>query len=170
MRAVGDVHEDDVHVAVMVHLPVGGKVKGVVRSLRGMQIGELASCSHVPAKTIRYWEAIGVLAPPARAANGYRAYDPGVLDRLAFIRAAQAVGLTLGEIRGVIALRDDGETPCDHVRRLIARRASELGERIAELQRLQGKLEGLAARARRLDPADCDPTAVCHIISTSTPD
>lgn len=81
-----------------------------------MQIGELASRSDVPAKTIRYWETIGVLAPPARSSNGYRDYDPGVLDRLAFVRAAQAVGLTLGEIRSVVALRDDGESPCDHVR------------------------------------------------------
>lgn len=153
----------------MVHLPVCGKVKRVVRSLRGMQIGELASRSHVPAKTIRYWETIGVLAPPSRSANGYRAYDPGVLDRLAFIRGAQAVGLTLGEIRSVVALRDDGETPCDHVRRLIERHASALDERIAALQRLRGELDGLAARARGLDPADCDLAAVCHIISTSTP-
>jgi DNA-binding transcriptional MerR regulator len=134
-----------------------------------MRIGELASHSHVPAKTIRYWETIGVLAPPARSANGYRDYEQGVLDRLAFVRASQAVGLTLGEIRSVIALRDDGETPCDHVRQMIERHASALDERIAELQRLRGELNGLAARARRLDPADCDPTAACHIISTSTP-
>ena len=131
-----------------------------------MQIGELASRSKVPAKTIRYWETIGVVAPPSRSANGYRDYDSGVVDRLAFIRAAQAIGLTLGEIRSVIALRDDGETPCDHVRHLLEQHASALDDHIAELLRLRSELDQLADRARQLDPADCDPTAVCHIITS----
>lgn len=133
-----------------------------------MQIGELASRAQVPAKTIRYWETIGVLAPPARAANGYRHYDPDVLDRLAFVRAAQASGLTLNEIRSVIGLRNDGETPCDHVRQLIERRKVELDTQIADLQRLRSELGRLADRARQLDPADCDPTGICHIIATPT--
>jgi MerR family transcriptional regulator, copper efflux regulator len=131
-----------------------------------MQIGELASRSKVPAKTIRYWETIGVLAPPSRSANRYRDYGAGVLDRLVFIRAAQAIGLTLGEIRSVIALRDDGETPCDHVRQLIEQHAGALDDRIAELQRLRDDLGQLAVRARDLDPADCDSAAVCHIITS----
>ena len=50
-------------------------------------------------KTIRYYEDIGLLPPPPRLGSGYRDYDPATLDRLAFIRAAQAVGLSLGEIR-----------------------------------------------------------------------
>lgn len=133
-----------------------------------MQIGELASRAQVPAKTIRYWETIGVLAPPVRRTNGYRDYDPVVLDRLGFIRAAQASGFTLDEIRSVIGLRDDGETPCDHVRQLIERRKAGLDAQIADLERLRVELGRLAERARLLDPADCDPTGICHIIATPT--
>jgi DNA-binding transcriptional MerR regulator len=65
----------------------------------------------VSAKTIRHYLQIGVLPPPARTPSGYRAYDDGVLDRLRFVRAAQAVGLTLGEIREIVALRDRGWSP-----------------------------------------------------------
>jgi MerR family transcriptional regulator, copper efflux regulator len=65
-----------------------------------MRIGELAAASGVSAKTIRYYEDIAVLDPPARTPSGYRDYTPEATERLAFIRSAQAVGLTLGEIRG----------------------------------------------------------------------
>jgi DNA-binding transcriptional MerR regulator len=130
-----------------------------------VRIGEVAQRSGVPVKTIRYYEEIGVLAPPARTASGYRDYDAGVVDRLAFVRAAQAIGLTLGEIREIVALRDRGEAPCAHVTELIGRRAAEIEARITDLQRLQRELRRLARRARSLDPADCEPGLVCHLIS-----
>lgn len=130
-----------------------------------MRIGEVSERSGVPAKTIRYYESVGLLPPPRRTRNGYRDYDETVLGRLAFIRAAQASALTLGEIRGVLAFRDRGDTPCDHVRMLIDRRAGELDERIAALQGLRSELTRLAARARRLDPADCEAASVCHILA-----
>jgi hypothetical protein len=62
-------------------------------------------------------------------------------------------------IRQVVALRERGQTPCAHVVALLERRADEIGQRIAELQRLQGDPRRLAARAQGLDPADCDPSA-----------
>lgn len=133
-----------------------------------MRIGELAATSGVSAKTIRYYEDIGVLDPPARTPSGYRDYTPGATDRLAFIRSAQAVGLSLGEIRGIVALRDRGTTPCGHVLDLITARAADLDRRISELQRLRAELGRLEDRAQHLDPADCDPRRVCHLISPNT--
>src|SRR5439155_15385825 len=101
--AVGNVEQVDVHGAT-VRLPVHWKVKG-----KEMLIGEVADRSGVSTKAIRYYEDIGLLPPPERTASGYRDYAASVVDRLAFIRAAQAVGLSLGEIRGVVALRDEGQ-------------------------------------------------------------
>lgn len=129
-----------------------------------MRIGELAAHAGVPAKTIRYYEDIGVLDRPPRTPSRYRDYDDGAIQRLAFVRAAQAVGLTLGEIRSVIALRDRGEPPCAHVLALVAQRAAEVDRRIAELEALRTDLRRLGARARRLDPAACDPRRICHLI------
>jgi MerR family transcriptional regulator, copper efflux regulator len=100
-----------------------------------------------------------------RTPSGYRDYDDPAIDRLAFIRAGQAVGLTLGEIRQVVGLRERGQAPCTHVVALLERRADEIGQRIAQLQHLQGDLRRLAAEAQGLDPADCDPQRVCHVIA-----
>ena len=129
-----------------------------------MRIGDLARRSGVTAKTIRYYEDIGLVEPPARTPSGYRDCEPAALERLAFIRGAQAIGLSLGEIRSIIALRDDGQTPCGHVLDLLRHRADELDRRIAELQSLRGDLRRLVDRAEGLDPADCDPGRVCHLI------
>ncbi len=118
------------------------------------------------AKTIRYYESIGLLACAERSTNGYRDYGDDVVDRLAFIRAAQSSGFTLGEIRSVVAFRNRGETPCAHVRDLIDQRATEIDARIAELERIRADLRRLTRRAKHLDPADCDPASICHIIKT----
>jgi len=129
-----------------------------------MRIGEVASRSGLSTKAIRYYEDIGLLPPPERSASGYREYAATVLDRLAFVRAAQAVGLSLGEIRGIVAMRDEGEMPCGHVLDLLRTRAAELDRRIAELRALRGELNRLVARAQGLDPADCDPGRICHLV------
>lgn len=129
-----------------------------------MLIGEVAARSGVAAKTLRYYEDVGLLDPPIRGSSGYRDYDEDVLDRLAFIRSAQAIGLSLGEIRSVIALRENGETPCGHVLTLLRRRGAEIDKTIRELRNLKAELARLVERAADLDPADCDATMVCHLI------
>ena len=130
-----------------------------------MRIGELATQADISTKAIRYYEQIGILTPPARTPSGYRTYDEAALGRLSFVRAAQAVGLTLGEIRQVIAFRENGQGPCAHVSELLQRHAADLDRRIRELQQLRGELQLLAERAATLDPEQCPPERVCHIIT-----
>jgi DNA-binding transcriptional MerR regulator len=129
-----------------------------------MLIGEVAERTGVPAKTLRYYEDIGLVPAPERTSSGYRDYDDGIVDRLSFIRSAQAVGLTLGDIRGIVSLRDDGEAPCGHVLDLLRARAREIDRTIRELRGLQHDMRMLVDRAARLDPTDCDPRRVCHLI------
>ena len=130
-----------------------------------MLIGEVASRSGVSAKTIRYYEAVGLLPIAERHANGYRDYSEPILDRLSFIRAAQSSGFTLGEIRGIIGFRDQGKVRCEHVQELIDQHAADVEQRIAELQHTRRELGRLARRARQLDPTECQPSAVCHILT-----
>jgi MerR family copper efflux transcriptional regulator len=130
-----------------------------------MRIGELAERAGISTKAIRYYEQIGILSPTARTASGYRAYDEAALGRLSFVRAGQAVGLTLGEIRQIIAFRDNGQAPCAHVTDLLRRHAADLDQRIRELQQLRGELRQLAERATTLDPEHCPPEQVCHVIT-----
>jgi DNA-binding transcriptional MerR regulator len=131
-----------------------------------MRIGEFAEASGVPAKTIRYYESVGLLPQPRRLDNGYRDYVASAATRLEFIRSAQAIGLSLGEIRGVLDFRDRGNVPCTHVAELIDRRAREVSAQIAALERVRADLQRLARRARRLSPRDCEKASVCHIIES----
>lgn len=129
-----------------------------------MRIGELARHSGLAPSAVRYYERLGLLPAPGRTASGYRSYGDAAADRLAFIRSAQAVGLTLAEVRLVLGVRDAGEAPCQVVTELIDRRHAEVRTRIAELQALERELFQLQKRAARLEPRDCDPSGICHVI------
>lgn len=121
-----------------------------------MRIGELADQSGVTAKTIRFWEATGLVADPPRTPSGYRDYDTTVIDRLNFIRHAQTAGFTLAEIRQILALSDTGEPPCEHVTELIRQHLHDIDERIRELTDTRSVLDRLASRAADQDARNCD--------------
>ena len=99
----------------------------------GMRIGELADRAGVSAKTIRYYEQVGLLPDPARIAAGYRIYGRADAERVGFIKGARRLGLALGEIAEILALRDHGRAPCDYVCDLLARRHADLDHAIAQL-------------------------------------
>ena len=132
-----------------------------------MNIGELAKRTGVSSKTIRYYESIGVLPGPERAANGYRSYGGEAEDRLQFIRDARATGLSLTEIGSILELRDEGEATCEHVAELLAHHVIELDQRIAALEAAREQLSELAKRAGGLDPAACTDANRCQTIMTS---
>ena len=134
-----------------------------------MRIGELARRNGLAPSAVRYYEQLGLLPAPRRTASGYRSYADDAVDRLAFIRSAQAVGLTLAEVRQVLGVRDAGEAPCRVVTGLIDRRGAEVRARISELQGLERELTQLRRRAARLEPRDCDPSGICHVIPKLTP-
>ena len=146
-----------------VELPLHWKVKSYDALVR---IGELAARTGLTTKTIRFYESAGVLPAPQRRPSGYREYDAGAVDRLAFVRAAQAAGLTLAEIRDVIAIRDSSGAPCNHVLTLLDSHAADLDRRIAELTALRADVERLRRRASTLDPATCSPAAICQVVPT----
>lgn len=127
-----------------------------------MKIGELAASSGVPARTIRFWEQAAVLPVAARMPSGYRDYQPAFIERLGFIRHAQSAGLTLDQIRRVLAIGDSGERPCKHVTHLINARLTEVEARIAELRAMRAHLRLLAKRASEQDPSQC--SGYCSIL------
>ena len=134
-----------------------------------MRIGQLARRSGLAPSAVRYYEQVGLLPAPERMASGYRSYGDDTVDRLSFIRSAQAVGLTLAEVGQVLGVRDAGEAPCQVVTELIDRRHAEVRARIAELQALELDLTRIRERAARLEPRDCDPAGICHVIPKLTP-
>jgi len=144
-----------------VSVPARWKVKSYGQDMR---IGELAERTGLTAKTLRFYEQAGVLPEPGREESGYRNYDEDAVVRLAFVKAAQAAGLTLSEIRQVIAVREQDGAPCGHVVALLDVHAAELNRRIVDLTALREQVLRLRERSKDLDPSQCRATTVCDII------
>lgn len=130
-----------------------------------MRIGELAELAEVSTKTIRYYESLGLVDDPDRTASGYRDYDVAALERLRFIRDAQATGLTLAEIASVLELKGAGERSCTHTLALLERHLADVEAQIERLKQTRGVMRDLAARARTLDPAACSDPNRCQVIT-----
>jgi len=101
-----------------------------------MVIGELARRAGVSPRTLRFYEALGLLPSPPRSEGGYRLYGENDLRRLRFVRQARELGLPLREIRRLL---QEG-CPCEEVRRLLERRLQQVEEEIETLQALRGRL------------------------------
>ena len=112
-----------------------------------MRIGELAEQLSVTTKAIRFYERIGLLPDPPRTPSGYRSYDEVDADRLVFIKTAQRLGLSLDEIKEIIAFRDRGEQPCGYVANVLQRQVTDLDARLREMRALRNELRRLQARA-----------------------
>lgn len=132
-----------------------------------MRIGQLAARAGTTTKTLRFYEQTGLLPEASRMPSGYRDYDRSLLERLAFIKAAQAAGLTLAEIRDVIVARELTGPPCQHVAALLDAHLLDLDERLEHLRTLRAEVQRLRDRATRLNPDDCGAAAVCQVIPTS---
>ncbi|MCZ4611342.1 heavy metal-responsive transcriptional regulator [Streptomyces sp. Lzd4kr] len=135
-----------------------------------MRIGELAAAGGLTAKAIRFYEQAGLLPAPPRSPGGYRDYPHQAIRRLAFICEAQAAGLTLAEIRSVLAVRDCGEAPCVHVAALIAQHLADIERRMAELRATRTALRTLAHRAADTDASTCSADDICRIITPAPGD
>lgn len=129
-----------------------------------MKIGQLAERTGLSAKTIRYYEGLGVLPQPDRAPNGYRRYTPAVAERIAFIQDAQSAGLSLLEIQMILELRDSGESTCGHVIDSLESRLAEVDRQMEELRRTRSRLDEIIGRARSLDPNECSDPNRCQTI------
>ncbi len=134
-----------------------------------MKIGEVAAATGVTTKTIRYYEDIGLLPEPERSPNGYRSYGSDTVERLLFVRDAQATGLSLTEIASILELRGHGASTCTHVVHLLEHHLEELDRHIVSLKKTRGQLATLTERARSLDPADCTDPNRCQTIADGIP-
>ncbi len=105
-----------------------------------LKIGEVSKRSGIGIEALRFYERSGLLGAPARTASGYRVYDSEVLNRLAFIKKAQALGFSLDEIKQIIAESQSGQSPCAEVREIVRQRLQELDERMNEMRRYRKEL------------------------------
>lgn len=130
------------------------------------RIGVLAAEVGLNPRTIRYYEALGLLPTPPRTAAGYRLYGEADRACLRFIAEAKSAGLTLAEIGDILALRRAGESPCAHVTALVERKLAAVERQIRALAELRRELVALRATAAEASAA---PAQVCGILERRTP-
>ncbi len=131
-----------------------------------MRISELSEHTGVPAKTIRYYEEMGLLPTPIRKPNGYREYREVDVDRLKLVAGARRLDFSLAEISEIIDLRDRQIAPCGVLLDLLNQKADEISQRISELQRVQKDLDSLYSVGLTFPTDDVEgKNCVCHLVS-----
>ena len=116
-----------------------------------MRIGEVAAQAAVNIQTLRYYERLGLLPEPERRASGYRSYEPQTVRRVRFIKRAQDLGFTLGEIRELLAMRERAATACGQVEARASATLGRIDEKIRDLESMRAALTQYvrACRAER---------------------
>jgi DNA-binding transcriptional MerR regulator len=131
---------------------------------RAYSVSTLAQAAGVPPSTVRFYERRGLLQPEARTRSDYRQYGEPALERLRFIRAAQASGFTLEDVSALLRLRDGGSalsTCKSEIRPLLSARLADVEGKIRELESVRTAL----SQAIRV----CDSsTGTCALIEKLT--
>jgi DNA-binding transcriptional MerR regulator len=133
--------------------------------MAGLLIGDVAERTGLSPPTIRYYESIGLIVPPARSATGYRRYTEATVEELRFIKKAQSLGFSLEEIGEILKLSRAGDTPCSHVLDLSRRHLAAVEQRIQQLTRFRDQLATELAKWDGKREPTC--RGLCQIIATA---
>lgn len=119
-----------------------------------MNIGQVADRAGLPAKTIRYYEDIGLITP-GRSANGYRAFSENDLHKLAFLARARALGFTIEDCRTLLGLYQDDHRASADVKQLATEHLHRIEEKIDQLREMHDTLERLVEACHGDHRPDC---------------
>lgn len=119
-----------------------------------MNIKEVADLSGLPAKTIRYYEDIG-LVRPARGLNGYRAFAETDVHKLAFLARARSLGFSIEVCRALLALYEDRDRASADVKRVAEEHLDSIDRKVRELQAMRSTLSDLVDRCHGDQRPDC---------------
>lgn len=120
-----------------------------------MNIGEAARLSGLPAKTIRYYEETGLIAPAARAENGYRDYTETDVHKMRFVRHARGLGFSVEVCSQLLGLYEDKGRKSADVKAIAQEHLSEVDDKIKELQELRSTLSHLVEHCHGDNKPDC---------------
>lgn len=127
---------------------------------RQFTISQLAKAAGIPTTTVRYYERIGLVEPEDRSHGNYRLYGNESLNKLKFIREAQAIGFTLEDVKSLLT-DEDGDTPtCGSVQGLIEARLEDIEERLKDLRHVRKVLRSALEQCHQQKKSDC-----CHVVA-----
>lgn len=120
-----------------------------------MNISVVAEQSNVPAKTIRYYESIGLISAPPRSEGGYRVYSGRDVETLRFIQRARSLGFSVKDVGDLLALWHDRSRVSAEVKAVAERHVEEIERKIADLEAMRATLMDLVTRCHGDDRPDC---------------
>ena len=128
------------------------------------RIGEIAQHAGVSVPAVRYYERLGLLVKALRTGSGNRRYPAEAIERIRFVKQAQANGLALSEIRELIALKNrGGARRCRQVQQLLTTKIAQLDDQRAQLDEFRRTLQSLADQCA--DSLSTTPDPECPVIA-----
>ncbi|MHC5613619.1 MAG: heavy metal-responsive transcriptional regulator [Nostoc sp.] len=129
-------------------------------------IGQVTDLSGIPIRTIRYYESLGLINSSRRTEGGFRQFSLNVLTRLAFIKRAQNLGLSLEEIRNILQVYDQGQAPCGEIKEKLEDKVLQIDQQIDQLLTLRSEIQGLLSGWKNI--SDHHKDTICPIIQNKT--
>ncbi|VAX10940.1 hypothetical protein MNBD_GAMMA26-1773 [hydrothermal vent metagenome] len=131
-----------------------------------LTVSALSKAARITPDAIRHYVRIGLLTPLRNPDNGYRLFSSDDVKKLQFIRQAKGLGFTLHEIQTIFDHGSAGQSPCPTVRDMIQHRINENRGRLAELNRLQQRMDSALEKWKTMPDGGPDGEAICHLIES----
>ncbi|MGV0107876.1 Heavy metal-responsive transcriptional regulator [Nostoc sp. DSM 114160] len=129
-------------------------------------IGQVTDLTGIPIRTIRYYESLGLINSFRRTEGGFRQFSLDVLTRLAFIKRAQNLGLSLEEIGNILQVYDRGQTPCGEIKEKLEDKVLQIDRQIDQLLTLRSEINGLLSGWK--NTSDHHEKTICPIIQNTS--
>lgn len=133
-----------------------------------MLAGAAAKELGIGIQTLHFYEQQGLIPRPPRTTAGYRVYTPEIVERVRFVRKAQALGFSLDDIKEILALAQKGTSPCGRVQAALGEKLNEVDRRLKELSDFRVELAALIAQSAELSSHE-DEARICSIVEEAPP-
>jgi MerR family transcriptional regulator, copper efflux regulator len=143
-----------------------GKSAVLTQDEKLLLIGQVTDISGISIRTIRYYESLGLIKSSRRTEGGFRQFSEDVLTRLAFIKRAQNLGLSLEEIGNILQVYDQGQTPCGEIKEKLEDKLLQIDHQIDQLLTLRSEIKGLLSGWKNINNHHED--TICPIIQNTS--
>lgn len=129
-----------------------------------MQLNECARSAGITADTLRHYLRLGLVAPEARTANGYRRFGEDALARVRFVRSAVGLGFKLGDVADLLRMSEQGQLPCPRARELLNERIGEHRQELDGMAQLYLRMQRALHEWQQMPDGVPDGHSVCGLI------
>jgi MerR family copper efflux transcriptional regulator len=134
----------------------------LIQDQQQLLIGRVTELSGISIRTIRYYESLGLIKASGRTEGGFRKFSVDVLTRLAFIKRAQHLGLSLEEIREILQVYDHGLPPCNEIQEKLQEKILQIDNQVNQLLTLRSEISQLLSAWQNIETKP--ENTICPII------